>query len=53
MRFDFSPHVQEQQSAASLLGVVLAKRPGIADFLVKEGALENLVSLLLSGGQRR
>lgn len=40
---------QEQQAAASLLGVVLAKRPSIADFLVAEGALENVVSLLLTG----
>ena len=41
--------VQEQRAAASLLGVVLVKRPGIADFLVAEGALANAVSLLLTG----
>ena len=41
---------QEQRAAASLLGVVLAKRPSIADFLVAEGALTATVALLLKGG---
>lgn len=41
---------QDQRAAASLLGVVLAKRPSIADFLVAEGALAASVQLLLKGG---
>jgi hypothetical protein len=43
---------QDQRAAASLLGVVLAKRPSIADFLVAEGALKAAVQLLLKGGSR-
>lgn len=42
--------VQEQQPAVSLLGVVIAKRPAIAEFLVGEGALKAAVALLASGG---
>lgn len=44
-----SPAPQDQRAAASLLGVVLAKRPSIADFLVAEGALKAAVQLLLKG----
>lgn len=42
--------LQDRRAAASLLGVVLAKRPSIADFLVAEGALQSAVQLLLKGG---
>ena len=40
---------QEQRPAASLLGVILAKRPSISDFLVGEGALKAVVQLLVKG----
>lgn len=41
--------LQDQVAAASLLGVVLSKRPSIADFLVGEGALKAAVQLLIKG----
>lgn len=43
---------EDQRAAASLLGVVLAKRPSIADFLVAEGALTASVQLLLKGDKQ-
>lgn len=43
---------KEQRPAVSLLGVVIAKRPAIAEYLVGEGALKAAVALLASGDAR-
>lgn len=39
----------EKRPAAALLGTILDKRPGIADFLVAEGALKTVVQLFVKG----
>lgn len=40
---------EEQRPAVSLLGVIIAKRPTISEFLVAEGALRAAAALLASG----